>query len=46
QLSLFHDPSPDAKKKSHVVHALDRIRERYGEEAIKYGRAASSASLR
>jgi DNA polymerase-4 len=41
QLSLFHDPSPDAEKKSHVVHALDRIRERYGEEAITYGRAAS-----
>jgi DNA polymerase-4 len=40
QLSLFHDPSSDAGKKSHVVHALDRIRERYGEKAIHYGRAA------
>ena len=40
QLSLFHDLSPDAEKKSHVVHALDRIRERYGEDVIKYGRAA------
>jgi DNA polymerase-4 len=40
QLSLFHAPSPDAGKKSHVVHALDCIRERYGEKAIHYGRAA------
>jgi DNA polymerase-4 len=40
QLSLFHNPSPNAEKKSHVVQALDRIRKRYGEEAIHYGRAA------
>ncbi|UCF83103.1 MAG: hypothetical protein JSV50_18270 [Desulfobacteraceae bacterium] len=40
QLSLFHNSSPDAEKKSHVIHALDRIRERHGEEVIKYGRAA------
>ena len=40
QLSLFHDPPPDAEKKCNVIHALDRIRKRYGEEVIKYGRAA------
>jgi DNA polymerase-4 len=40
QLSLFHDPSADTEKKSVVVQAVDRIRGRYGEEAIKYGRAA------
>jgi len=40
QLSLFQDPSPAAKKKTSVVQTLDRIRERYGEHAIKYGKAA------
>jgi DNA polymerase-4 len=40
QLSLFHTTSPDGNRKSLVIQALDRIRERHGEEAIKYGRAA------
>lgn len=40
QLSLFHAPSPGAKKRAKLTQALDRIRERHGEEAIKYGRAA------
>ena len=40
QLSLFPTTSPDAEKKALVTRALDRIRERYGDEAIKYGRAA------
>jgi len=40
QRSLFHDLSPDTKKKIPVIKALDRIRERYGEDAIKYGRTA------
>jgi DNA polymerase-4 len=40
QLSLFHDPPPDTEKKCKVIHALDRIRKRYGEEVIHYGRAA------
>lgn len=40
QLSLFNDLSFDAKKKSLVTQALDHIRERHGEEAVKYGRAA------
>jgi DNA polymerase-4 len=39
QLSLFQDPSPAAKKKSSVIQTLDHIRERYGEDAIKYGKA-------
>jgi DNA polymerase-4 len=38
QLSLFHDPAPDAKKKSLVIQALDRIRQRHGKDAIGYGR--------
>jgi DNA polymerase-4 len=40
QLPLFPAPLPDAEKKTLVTHALDHIRGRYGDEAIKYGRAA------
>jgi len=40
QLPLFPATPPDAEKKTLVTHALDLIRERYGDEAIKYGRAA------
>ncbi len=40
QLSLFHAPSPALEKRSMVVQALDRIRERHGEGVIRYGRAA------
>jgi DNA polymerase-4 len=39
QLSLFARPSGEGKK-DRVTNALDRIRERHGEEAIKYGRMA------
>ena len=35
QLSLFNDISPDTEKKARMVKALDRIRERHGENAIK-----------
>ena len=35
QLTLFHAPSPDEDKKSGVTMALDQIRDRYGEEAIR-----------
>jgi len=38
QLSLFAFAPPDEKKNVHVINALDRIRERYGDEAIKYGK--------
>ena len=38
QLSLFSQASPE--KKTSVTRALDSIRERHGEEAINYGRAA------
>jgi DNA polymerase-4 len=38
QLSLFSAPSPIAEKQSAVIQALDRIRERYGEEAINCGK--------
>ncbi len=37
QLSLFPDPSSYAEKRSAVIQALDRIRERYGEGATKRG---------
>ncbi len=40
QLSLFHAPSAHVEKISAVTQAIDRIRERHGEEVIKYGRAA------
>ena len=40
QLSLFHIPSHHAEKQSLVIQALDRIRERHGENTIRFGRAA------
>ena len=40
QLSLFPARSPITEKKALVTQALNRIRERHGDEAIKYGRAA------
>ena len=39
QLSLFFSTYPDKDKKGRVTLALDRIRERYGDGIIKYGRA-------
>ena len=38
QLSFFHALSPHEGKLSVVTQAIDRIRERYGEEVIQYGR--------
>lgn len=38
QLALFHAPSPDEDNKVMITQALDRIRERYGEDAVMYGR--------
>ncbi|SPD71837.1 putative DNA polymerase IV [uncultured Desulfobacterium sp.] len=38
QLSLFHTPSPLSEKNSAVIKALDRIREKHGQGAIKSGR--------
>ena len=40
QLSLFHTSQPDQERRAMMIKTLDRIRERYGEGAIKYGRAA------
>jgi DNA polymerase-4 len=40
QLSLFHAPAPAEEKQASVVQALDRIRARHGEAAIKHGKAA------
>jgi DNA polymerase IV len=40
QLSLFSPDHADAAKKVSVTRALDNIRGRYGEGAIKYGRTA------
>jgi DNA polymerase-4 len=40
QLSLFPTIPPVPEKKIQVTRALDSIRERYGDEAIKYGRTA------
>ena len=41
QLSFFHALSPNEEKIPAVTQAIDRIRERYGEEVIQYGRAMS-----
>ncbi|MFC1867469.1 DNA polymerase IV [Thermodesulfobacteriota bacterium] len=40
QLSLFPSTPPDADKKVLMTRALDRIRERYGDGVIRYGRTA------
>jgi len=40
QLCLFEQPCPKAKKNKAIVQALDKIRKRYGEEAIRYAKAA------
>jgi DNA polymerase-4 len=40
QLSLFDAPSSDREKQVRAVQAMDRIRQRYGEESIRYGKAA------
>jgi len=40
QLSLFPATGPGGEKKNMVTRAMDRIRERYGDRAIGYGRAA------
>jgi DNA polymerase-4 len=39
QLSLFGSAMPE--KKAGVIRALDRIREKHGDEAIQYGRTAA-----
>jgi DNA polymerase-4 len=39
QLSLFNSPSPVREKTSLLVRTLDRIRERYGDDAVQYGGA-------
>jgi len=39
QLLLFPAPPPAVERKALVTLALDRIRDRYGDEAIRYGRA-------
>ncbi len=41
QMSLFPIPSRHAEKQSLVIQALDRIKERHGENAIRFGRAAA-----
>jgi DNA polymerase-4 len=40
QLSLFNETAPDTEKMTHVTQALDRIRDRYGNGVIRYGRMA------
>ena len=40
QLTLFRAPSPDENRKVMTTQAMDRIRERYGTEAISYGKTA------
>lgn len=41
QLSLFPARSPITEKKALVTQALNHIRERYGDEAIRYARGAA-----
>jgi DNA polymerase-4 len=42
QLSLFAFAPHDEKKKAQVISALDRIREKHGEESIQYCRTKAS----
>jgi DNA polymerase-4 len=38
QLSLFPSPAPDMEKRAGVTRALDRVREKYGDGAIRFAR--------
>ncbi|MFH1487356.1 MAG: DNA polymerase IV [Pseudomonadota bacterium] len=38
QLSLFDKPLPSGEKRTRVIQTLDRIRERYGDDAIRCGK--------
>ncbi len=40
QMSLFERPSPQEERTRRLVHAMDHIRDRYGIDAIRCGRAA------
>ena len=40
QLSLFQTSFPGGEKTRHLVHAMDQVRDRYGQEALRLGRAA------
>lgn len=40
QLCLFEQPCPKREKNKAIVKALDKIRQRYGEKAIGYAKAA------
>jgi DNA polymerase IV len=40
QLSLFHAPSPREEKNRRLIHAMDQIRDRYGDGAVFCGRSA------
>jgi len=42
QLSLFDAPSPDEERRATLTRTLDRIRERYGEDAVRYGITVST----
>lgn len=39
QLSLFSENRPPSEKTARMIRALDRIRDRYGNGAIRYGKA-------
>ncbi|MCF8145443.1 MAG: DNA polymerase IV [Deltaproteobacteria bacterium] len=39
QLTLFDAPSPDEERRSVLTRTLDRIRDRYGENGIMYGKS-------
>jgi DNA polymerase IV len=40
QLSLFSNPAPETEKRAEVILALDRVREKYGNEVIRYARVS------
>jgi len=44
QLSLFSTPRPEVVKKNKVSTVMDRIREKYGEEAARLGRTAGAGN--
>jgi DNA polymerase-4 len=46
QLSLFPANPLDGGEKAKLLQAIDRIRERHGDGAVKYGRAANAAGAR
>ena len=46
QLSLFQTPKPHGEKINRLIHAMDRIQDRYGQGAVRFGMRCAECGLR